>query len=150
MDPFWDPSGMMYSLVTALVTTTLVSAGVTFVFGLILPIVGYVKVKPESKGTAAALLIVSGVISLIFSGIIGGILLIIAGALAASWKPFPEEGYPPVPTKSLGPPPPFAAQPSIAPAAKSVTPKGAKYCVACGAELQGDERFCPICGTTIG
>jgi MFS family permease len=120
------------------------------IIGLALPAIAYTRIRPESKGTAAAILIASGIIGLILVSLIGGILVVIAGILVATWQPFAAGGYRPIPDKSLAPPPSFAAQPSIAPTAKLQTPKGAQYCVACGTQLQGDERFCPVCGATVG
>jgi len=143
-----DP--LMGSLAMLVIATTLANFLLALILGLVLPLVGYAKIRPESKGTAGAILIVSGVIGIIFISIIGGILLLLAGIVVAAWRPLEAGGYRPIPEKSLGPPPPFAAQPSIAPAAKMESPKGAQYCVACGAQLQGDERFCPVCGTTVG
>jgi len=138
------------SLFTLFLAPIIIGVLLDLVIGLVLPVVAYTRIRPESKGTATAILIASGVLGLIFVSLIGGILVLIAGIIVATWQPLATVGYRPIPDKSLGPPPPFAAQPSVAPAAKSVTPKGAKYCVTCGAELQGDERFCPVCGGTIG
>jgi hypothetical protein len=122
----------------------------TLIVGLILPLVAYGKIRPDSKGAAAGILVVSGAIGLLFIGIIGGILILIAGALVATWHPLGAEHYGPMPVRSLGPPSPMAGQPGAAPGATLATPKGAKYCVTCGAELQGDERYCPVCGNAIG
>jgi hypothetical protein len=144
LDPLFD------SLIMLVLAGVLADFLLALIVGLVLPLVGYAKIRPESKGTAGGILIASGVIGLIFISLIGGILLLIAGIVVAAWQPLAAGGYRPIPEKSLGPPPPFAAQPSIVPAAKFETPKGARYCPACGTELQGDEHFCPVCGTTIG
>jgi len=143
-----DP--LLGSFIMLVLAGVLVDFLLALIVGLVLPLVGYAKIRPESKATAGGILIASGVIGVIFVSIIGGILLLIAGIVVATWRPLEAGGYRPIPDKSLGPPPPFAAQPSIAPAARLETPKGAQYCVACGTQLQGDERFCPVCGTTIG
>jgi len=111
-----------------------------------------IRIRIRIKNFFSRLLSPTRIFVLSFAAVIliGGILLLIAGIVVGTWRPLEAGGYRPIPDKSLGPPPPFAAQPSIAPAAKMESPKGAQYCVACGTQLQGDERFCPVCGTTIG
>jgi hypothetical protein len=66
-------------------------------FCLILPVVGYGEIRPQSKGRATAILIVSGIASPMvgnFTAIIGGILILFAGGLAAIWQPPAKGGEP--------------------------------------------------------
>jgi hypothetical protein len=117
----------------------------TLVVGLILPIWAYLNIKPEGKTKAGVILIISGVITLILGGIFGiisGIFFIIAGALTVSWKPYKDELLTPT-ARTTGP----IYEPSeVKPV---TTQKGSQFCASCGAQLIGDEQFCPVCGTAI-
>ena len=105
----------------------------------------YLNIKPEGKTKAGVILIISGVITLILGGVFGiisGIFFIIAGALTVSWKPYKDE---------LLTPTARTTDPIIEPSeVKPVTTqKGSQFCASCGAQLIGDEQFCPVCGTAI-
>jgi len=60
----------------------------------ILGVAGYRCIRPETKSTAAGLLIAAGAIAFLT---VGGIILIMAGALVASWEP--EEYCAPSPVR---------------------------------------------------
>ncbi len=117
----------------------------TLIVGLFLPIWAYINIKPEGKTKAGVTLIISGVITIIFGsifGLISGIFFIVAGSVTASWKPYKDEFLTPTTktTRSI----------HDSPEIKSVTTqKGSQFCASCGAQLIGDEQFCPICGTAI-
>ena len=73
-------------------------------------------------------LIVTGVLSLLFSGFLPGLLALIAGALA----PTPSAYIPPMSTKLAEP------------------VKGIRYCPGCGQVIDdADARFCWRCGATV-
>lgn len=106
--------------------------GFIFIFqiilGILLPAIGYMKTHPESKNLAAALFIVSGVLTIAF---IGGILLIVAGVLVLV-EEFDDE-YP---------------SPKAEVRSQAVT-KDKPICSKCSSTLMGDETFCPICGAKV-
>ncbi|MFX0168472.1 MAG: hypothetical protein ACFE89_03850 [Candidatus Hodarchaeota archaeon] len=70
------------AMINALIDTL-----IWFVVGIILPIITYNDIPKGSRGTAGFLLILAGIISFIFIFFIGGVLLIVAGALVASRHP---------------------------------------------------------------
>ncbi|MFX1509991.1 MAG: hypothetical protein ACFFBR_06765 [Promethearchaeota archaeon] len=116
-----------------------------FVVGIVLPIIAYSDIPKGNRGSAGALLIISGIISLIFIFLIGGILLIVAGALVASSGPAPSTEryydlrYVQSPSSSHG-------------TAYLVPPRnvGTKKCVNCGADLDRVDQYCHVCGTNVG
>ncbi len=116
-----------------------------FIFGIVLPIVAYNDIPKGNRGSAGALLIISGIVSLLFIFFIGGILLIIAGALVASWNPYPttRHGYDlrwvPSPSSSQG-------SAYLVSTSRAAT----KKCVSCGVELERIDQYCHACGTHTG
>jgi hypothetical protein len=121
------------------------------VTGLILPGVAYGKINENSKNSAAAILIVCGIIDFLLVSLIGGILLLVGGIIAAVWKPFGHEEYRPSPVE-----PSVQYPPSTTPTSKLVTtqpepspPEGKAFCTYCGAKLSGGERYCPSCGASV-
>ncbi|MFX1510769.1 MAG: hypothetical protein ACFFBR_10750, partial [Promethearchaeota archaeon] len=76
-------------------------------------------------------LIISGIIALLFSGILPGILVIIAGAIA--------------PSSSIPTPPPTTVK-----QVPSKPEKGVKYCSACGNPVTNpNAEFCGVCGASL-
>lgn len=64
-------------------------------FCLVLPVVGYGEIRVQSKSAAAAILIVSGIACPVvgsFGGLVGGVLICLAGGLAAAWQPLAKGG----------------------------------------------------------
>jgi hypothetical protein len=85
-----DP--LLGSLFTLFFAPIIIGVLLALVIGLVLPVVAYTRIRPESKNTAATLLIASGVIGLIFVSLIGGILVLIAGIVVATWQPLAAGG----------------------------------------------------------
>jgi hypothetical protein len=118
---------------------------VWLLLGIILPIIAYKDIPRGSQGPAGALLLISGIFSLIFIFVIGGILLIVAGALIASWNPYEYPRHrvrpywshtpPPAYTTTYNPPQSFART---------------KKCVNCGVELDREDQYCHTCGAHVG
>ncbi len=71
------------AMINALIDTL-----IWFVVGIILPIITYNYIHKGSRGTAGFLLILAGIISFIFILFIGGVLLIVAGAIVAFRHPY--------------------------------------------------------------
>lgn len=109
-----------------LIIIMIISFGVDIILGIILPAFGYAKLNPESWKTAAVILIISGILTI---GGIGGILLIIAGAMAFTSGPAKSEVF----EKPL----------------YSEKPRPANVCAHCGAVLGGDDRYCAGCGAPV-
>ncbi|MFX1564941.1 MAG: hypothetical protein ACFFCH_03005 [Promethearchaeota archaeon] len=116
-----------------------------FFIGIIFPIIAYNDIPKGNRGSAGALLIISGIISLIFIFLIGGILLIVAGALVASSNPAPS-----VPRYyDLR----WVRSPSSPQGTAYLVPQrgeGTKKCVNCGADLDRVDQYCHVCGTDVG
>jgi hypothetical protein len=77
--------------------------------------------------------------SVIFNAIpqlIGGIFLVIAGALSLTVK------------EDIEPPPPVE-EPKAIPSVPSLDKSEVNRCQSCGAELSGDEKFCRNCGAEV-
>jgi len=110
----------------------------------ILGVAGYRCIRPETKSTAAGLLIAAGAITFLT---VGGIILIMAGALVASWEP--EEYYTPSLVRvkpedwKMGEP---RAAPRLGEDAGGIREGRCTYC---GARLWGDEKYCPSCGQSL-
>ena len=122
--------------------------------GIILPMIAYNEIPKGNRGSAGTLLIITGIVSLIFIFFIGGVLLIVAGAIVASWNPYQI-------------PPPRSRQPRFHPLGpyheydgKSIWVRHGhsadsstaltKKCVNCGAELNRIDQYCHECGTNVG
>ena len=116
-----------------------------FFFGIVLPIVGYNEIPRGSRGSAGAMLIISGIVSLLFIFFIAGILLIVAGAMVATWHPYPSAQrrydlhWAPYPSSNQG-------NAYLVPASRATT----KKCVNCGVELERIDQYCHACGTNVG
>jgi hypothetical protein len=121
--------------------------------GIILPMIGYNEIPKGNRGSAGALLIITGIISLLFIFFIGGVLLIVAGALAASLNPY---RLPPSRSRQtrfhpLGPYHEYDGN-SIwvrQGASADTSTASTKKCVNCGAELSRIDQFCHECGTNV-
>jgi hypothetical protein len=126
---------------------------VGFICSCVLPIIGYSQIGPATKGRAGTLLIFSGVIDVVLSsfsgyfGTIGGILVLVAGALVYSWEPHKAQPSQPLPWEAAGQP--VVSAPDNGAPGGFVTPKGARFCVSCGTQLEGNELSCPNCGTPV-
>jgi hypothetical protein len=114
-------------------------------FGIILPIVAYRDIAQGKRGPAGALLLISGVFSLVFVFFIGGVFLVIAGALTADYDPYRQMrmGYRPQylynPTPHYGPQ--YAVPDTVA---------RTKKCVNCGVDLDRWDQYCHTCGAHTG
>jgi hypothetical protein len=116
-----------------------------FIVGIVLPIIAYNDIPKGNRGPAGALLIISGIISLIFIFLIGGILLIVAGALVASSGPAPSAPR----HYDLR----WIRSPSSSQGTAYLVPlrgAGTKKCVNCGADLDRIDQYCHVCGTNVG
>jgi hypothetical protein len=139
--------GVSYSVFTGIMLL------VGFICSCILPIIGYSQIGPATKGRAGALLISSGAIGIVvnsfsgYFGTIGGILVLVAGALVYSWEPRKAQPYQPLPWEAAGQP--EVSTPERGAPGGFVTPKGARFCVSCGTQLKGNEPSCPDCGAPI-
>ena len=81
-------------------------------------------------------LIITGILALIFGGVIPGLLALIGGAIA---KPEPEYK-----------PPTFPRTPSTTPAEPTVKAAAGKYCPACGNPIANpNAEFCGVCGASL-
>lgn len=150
---------MMYTLIPTLIWS---------VVGIILPIISYNEIPKGSRGSAGIVLILSGIASLIFIFLIGGILLIVAGAIVATWNPYPHS---PTSYQRQWAHEPTAPKPAYQPHFHPLGPYHAydgqsiwtrrepstsastaqtKKCVNCGAELDRIDQYCHICGTHVG
>lgn len=118
---------------------------VWLLLGIILPIIAYKDISRGSQGPAGALLIVSGIFSLIFIYMIGGILLIVAGALVASWNPYQYPRHRVTSQRYYASPPAYTST-YISPVSDAST----KKCVNCGVELDREDQYCHTCGTHVG
>ncbi|MFX1403740.1 MAG: zinc ribbon domain-containing protein [Promethearchaeota archaeon] len=124
-----------------------------FFLGFILPIMVWTEIPKGKRGAAGGILIVSGIVSLLFIFFIGGILLIIAGALVAGWDPYQIPPSPSSQTRfhTLGPHHEYDGnsiwirQPQVAGSSMAQT----KKCVNCGAELNRIDQYCHECGTDV-
>lgn len=110
------------------------------IFGGLLPIMGYRLINPRDKDSAGIILIFSGIISF-FISFNGGILLIIAGALAISWRPAKKALYQPYPSRSRRQL--HQTHPLI------IADTTFKKCVNCGTRLDRYDQFCWNCGTQV-
>ncbi|MFX1576674.1 MAG: hypothetical protein ACFFCF_05835 [Promethearchaeota archaeon] len=125
-----------------------------FFIGIILPMIAYNEIPKGNRGSAGGILIIAGILSLIFIFLIGGVLLIVAGALVASWNPYHIPSKPSGHTKfhPLGPYHVYDGK-SIwihqQPPSDSSTGQK-KKCVNCGAELNRIDQYCHECGTHVG
>jgi hypothetical protein len=118
----------------------LVYATFGILLGWILPILGYKQINPRGKNAAGIILIFSGIISIAIS-FTGGILLIVAGALAISWKPDKKILHQPYSSNSRW------QHRQVHP---SMTTTGiSKKCVNCGTNLERYDQFCWNCGTQV-
>ncbi len=101
--------------------------------------------QPLGEGrvsAASAPALVLGILSLLFGGVISGILLLVAYAKIESASRAlvatpPSPGYAP-PSPGPTAPPPGGEE-----------PQGAPYCPSCGAQVQPPYRFCNNCGTRL-
>ncbi len=81
-------------------------------------------------------LIVTGILGLIFGGVLPGLLALIGGAIA---KPEPEYK-----------PPTFPKTPVTTPAEPTVKAAAVKYCPACGNPIANpNAEFCGVCGASL-
>jgi hypothetical protein len=125
-----------------------------FFIGIILPMMAYNEIPKGNRGSAGGILIVAGILSLIFIFLFGGVLLIVAGALVASWNPYHITARPSGQTRfhPLGPHHVYDGK-SIwihqHPSSGSSTGQ-TKKCVNCGAELNRIDQYCHECGTHVG
>ncbi len=150
---------MMYTLIPTLIW---------FVVGIILPIISYNEIPKGSRGSAGIILILSGIVSLIFIFLIGGILLIVAGAIVATSNPYPTS---PTSYQRQWAHEPTSTRPSHQPHFHPLGPyheyddtsiwnrsepstgtstAQTKKCVNCGAELERIDQYCHTCGTHVG
>jgi hypothetical protein len=125
-----------------------------FFLGFILPITAWNEIPKGNRGTAGGILIVSGIVSLLFIFFIGGILLIVAGALVASWKPYQSPPSRAGQTRfhPLGPYHEYDGR-SIwtrQPQGVDSSSGSTKKCVNCGVELNHIDQYCHECGTDVG
>ncbi len=99
-------------------------------FALIFSILWFIWRGSPSQHKAG--LIISGILALIFSGIIPGILVVVAGAIAPS-----SQTPTPIPTTTAKPVPAKAEE-------------GVKYCSACGNPVTNpNAEFCGVCGASL-
>jgi hypothetical protein len=122
--------------------------------GLILPIIAYNEIPKGNRGSGGGLLIVSGIISLLFIFFIGGVLLIVAGALVASWNPYQMVASRSAQTR-FHPIGPYHEYDGSSIWTRQPQPVGSstaqtKKCVNCGAELNRIDQYCHECGTEVG
>lgn len=98
------------------------------VLSLVLAILWIIwRKEPSAHRTA---LIITGIVGLVLAGFLGGLLALIAGALA---EKKPETGAIPTPKSS-----------------PSTPGKGVAYCSACGAALPDPSaQFCGVCGAKV-
>ena len=114
-------------------------------FGLILPIVSYRDIEQGKRGSAGALLLISGVFSLIFVLFIGGVFLIIAGGLTADYDPYRQMPMGYRPQYRYNATPHYGSQYAI-----QQTVARTKKCVNCGVELDRWDQYCHTCGAHVG
>ncbi|MHA2405519.1 MAG: zinc ribbon domain-containing protein [Candidatus Hermodarchaeia archaeon] len=121
--------------------------------GIILPMIAYNEIPKGNRGSAGPLLMFTGIISLLFIFVIGGVLLIVAGALAASWNPYQHPGTRSRQTRfhPLGPYHEYDGRSIWARQGYSVdsATTSTKKCVNCGVELRRIDQFCHECGTNV-
>ncbi len=121
--------------------------------GIILPMIAYNEIPKGNQGSAGTLLIITGIISLLFIFFIGGVLLIVAGALSASWNPhqLPRTRSHQPRFHPLGPYHEYDGK-SIWIRQGNYTHSSSasiKKCVNCGVELSRIDQFCHECGTNV-
>jgi hypothetical protein len=121
--------------------------------GIILPMIAYNEIPKGNQGSSGTLLIITGILSLIFIFFIGGVLLIVAGALAASWNPYQHPGTRPRQTRfhPLGPFHEYDGRSIWVRQGDSTHAPNTstKKCVNCGVELSRVDQFCHECGTNV-
>ena len=116
-----------------------------FFFGIVLPIAGYNEIPRGNRGSAGAMLIIAGIVSLLFIFFIAGVLLIVAGAMVASWNPYPtthrryDLHWAPYSSSNQG-------SAYLVPTSRATS----KKCVNCGVELERIDQYCHACGTNVG
>ncbi|MHA2405235.1 MAG: zinc ribbon domain-containing protein [Candidatus Hermodarchaeia archaeon] len=113
--------GMMYGYVILLAVMT--------VFALIFSILWFMWRGSPSQHKAG--LIITGILALIFSGFLPGLLVLIGGAIS------PSESTSVTTTVTT----PKVSPPESKP--------GVKYCAACGNPVNPDAQFCGICGANV-
>ncbi|MFW9934592.1 MAG: hypothetical protein ACFFDU_03550 [Candidatus Thorarchaeota archaeon] len=125
-----------------------------FFVGIILPMIAYNEIPRGNRGSAGGMLIIAGILSLIFIFLVGGVLLLVAGALVASWNPYPVTRRPSDQTQfhPLGPYHVYDGKSiwSHQPPSESSSTAQTKRCVNCGAELNRIDQYCHECGTHVG
>lgn len=152
------------ALVTLPVGVGLFLAGIWLVFGLIdflflylVYTLCYRRTRNGEYEEAKTPTIVFGILSLIFAGVIPGILYIIAwvklGDAAREQQQqrqatTPAAGYysPSTPPQAATPypvPPPTSTGPSSSPTPGA---SSTRFCASCGSPLAADQMFCPACG----
>lgn len=99
------------------------------VFALIFSIVWFMWRGSPSQHKVG--LIITGILALLFSGFLPGLLVLIGGAIA------PSESTSVATTVTT----PKAAPPESKP--------GVKYCASCGNSVNPDAQFCGICGASV-
>ncbi len=111
-----------------------ISVGVMTVFSLIFAIIWFMWRSNPSQHKVG--LIITGILGLLFSGFIPGLLVLIAGAITPKESTFaPAQAPAPTTTVKTTPPP---------------STKGVKYCAACGNPLTNpNAQFCGVCGASI-
>ena len=113
--------GMMYGYVVLL--------GVMTVFALIFSILWFMWRGSPSQHKVG--LIVTGILALLFSGFLPGLLALIGGAIAPRGE-----------TAASSPTTTVKATPSESKA-------GVKYCASCGNSVNPDDQFCGVCGASV-
>ena len=113
--------GMMYGYVILFAVMT--------VFSLIFSILWFMWRGSPSQHKVG--LIITGILALIFSGFLPGLLALIGGAIV------PSESTAVAKTVTT----PKASPPESKP--------GVKYCAACGNPVDADAQFCGVCGASV-
>ncbi len=99
------------------------------VFALIFSILWFMWRGSPSQHKAG--LIITGILALLFSGFLPGLLTLIGGAIA--------------PSESTS-----VATPTTTPKASPTKSKAeVKYCAACGNPVSPDAQFCGVCGASV-
>ncbi|MFW9831691.1 MAG: hypothetical protein ACFFD8_07950 [Candidatus Thorarchaeota archaeon] len=115
-----------------------------FFLVIVLPLVAYNDIGRGSQGSAGVLLIVSGIISVFSINLVGGILLIIAGALTSGYDPTRTRRF------SYDRHKPYVPQAHRStPYMRNVPHAISKTCVNCGVILDRSDQFCHSCGTDV-
>jgi hypothetical protein len=113
--------GMMYGYVVLLAVMT--------VFALIFSILWFMWRGSPSQHRVG--LIITGILALLFSGFLPGLLALIGGAIT--------------PSESTAVATPVS-KPKVSPPESKT---GVKYCAACGNPVDPDAQFCGICGASV-